>query len=489
MKNNAKKAHLFAPLIIMLSLSPVSGSAKSINNEKPHTFTTWSKQTAEGYQGFIEVPEDRTKKDSRNITLQYVRFPATGKKVGPPIIYLAGGPGGSGITAVNYRFDMFMALRQFGDVIALDQRGSGRSNDLPNCESKQIVPSLEPITDTQYINYHRKALKECLHFWELTGVNLNAYNTLENARDLDAIRSHLGAEKIVLWGTSYGSHLSLAAVKEIEGSIDKLILSSAEGLDQTIKLPARTDYYLNRLQQAINQQPAAKKAYPDIKALISRVHKKLESQPLKIKIPQRDGREVESLLQRRDMQQLASAFIADPKSVSHLLRFYRDLDQGATFSFDKVPRRYFPDEFLQPGIPISLRPMPTAMDIASGIDMKRKAQVVEQAQKSLLKDYLNFSLHYDNLAPELDLGDKFREKPVSNIPVLLFSGTLDGRTYLEGQYEAISGFKNATKITVENAGHNLLMASPEVQDAINLFMEGQPIPNTHIVAKLPNLAP
>ncbi|AWF82078.1 alpha/beta hydrolase [Microbulbifer sp. A4B17] len=489
MKKISKRILILASAALTLALCSINGAATPINNEEAYTFTTWSKQTAEGYSGVIRVPEDRTKKNSRNISLHYIRFPATGEIAGPPIIYLAGGPGGSGIMAVNYRFDMFMALRKYGDVIALDQRGTGRSNDLPNCESNQIVPPLEATSDTQYIDYHRKALKECLDFWEANGVNLAAYNTLENARDLDDLRRHLGTEKMVLWGTSYGSHLSLAAVKEIEDSIDRLVLSSAEGLAQTVKLPSRTNDYLNRLQQAINQQPAAKTAYPDIKALISRVHKKLESRPLKIQIPQRDGSEVDYLLQRRDMQQIASAFIADPKSASHLLRFYRDLDQGNAPSFDKVPRRYFPSEFLQPGMPISLHPMPTAMDIASGIDKKRKAQVVDQASKSLLKDFLNFSLHYDNLAPELDLGDKFREKPVSDIPVLLLSGTLDGRTYLEGQYEAISGFKNATKITVENAGHNLLMASPEVQNTINLFMENRPVPNTHIVAELPNLAP
>ncbi|WP_444893256.1 alpha/beta hydrolase [Microbulbifer sp. TRSA001] len=489
MKKKLQNIFTLAAAVFMLLASSIKGAATPINNEEAYTFTTWSKQTAEGYSGAIQVLEDRSKKNSRKISLHYIRFPATGEKVGPPIIYLAGGPGGSGIMAVNYRFDMFMALREYGDVIALDQRGTGRSNDLPNCESKQIVPPLEATTDSQYIDYHRKALRECLDFWEANGVNLTAYNTLESARDLDDLRIHLGAEKMVLWGTSYGSHLSLAAIKEIEGTIDKLILSSVEGLAQTIKLPARTDYYLDRLQQAIDQQPNAKARYPDIKTLISRVHKKLELQPLKIQIPQRDGSKADYLLQRRDMQQIASAFIADPKSASLLLRFYRDLDQGKTLNFDKVPRRHFPSEFLQPGTPITLHPMSIAMDIASGITRERKSQVVAQAKQSLLQDYLNFSLHYDNMAPHLDLGDKFRNKPTSNIPVLLLSGTLDGRTYLESQHEAISGFKNAIKVTVENAGHNLFMASPEIQNTINLYMEDKPITKTHIVAKLPDLAP
>jgi len=98
---------------------------------------------------------------------------------------------------------------------------------------------------------------------------------VQNAHDLDALRRHLGADRIVLWGTSYGSTLALAALKEIEDSIAKVVLSSVEGLNQAIKLPARTDECFDRLQDAINSQPEAKAVYPDIKGLMRRVHAKL----------------------------------------------------------------------------------------------------------------------------------------------------------------------------------------------------------------------
>ncbi|QFT54284.1 alpha/beta hydrolase [Microbulbifer sp. THAF38] len=476
-------------LFLGLLTSTAITHAEPAKNEELFTFTTWNKQTADGLKGFFEVPENRSIPKSRSLKIHYVRFPATGKQPGPPIIYLAGGPGGSGIMAVNYRFDMFMALREYGDVIALDQRGTGRSNDLPNCESRQVVPALEKISDAKYIEYHREALRECLTFWHEKGIDLAGYNTLENARDLQALRQHLGAEKIVLWGTSYGSHLALAALREIEGSVDRVILSSAEGLDQTVKLPARTESYLDRLQLAVDQQPSAKAAYPDIKALIKRVHTKLEREPLKIQIPQRDGENLDYLLQRRDMQRIASSFIADPKSAAYLLGFYRSIDLGQVPAFDQVPRRYFPDGFHNPGTPISLRAMPTAMDIASGMSKQRKLQVRRQAENALLGDYLNFSYHYDGLARELDLGENFRSNPRSDIPVLLLSGTLDGRTYIESQREAMSGLDNATLVTVENAGHNLFMASPEIQETINLFLEGRPIEKTTLTLNLPDFSP
>lgn len=485
------KARLFTCMsAVLVSLGGHSSALSApLENEEKFTFETWSQQKAEGYRGSFEVPENRQKKRSRAIPINYVRFPATGGQPGPPIVYLAGGPGGSGITAVNYRFGMFMALRKYGDVIALDQRGTGASDILPECRSGQVIPTAVPMSDRRYIEYHRQALRECLIFWRESGVDLAGYNTVENARDLDALRRHLGAGKIVLWGTSYGSHLALAALKEMEDRIERVVISSAEGLDQTIKLPARTDAYLQRLQTAINRQPAAREAYPDIGDLMRRVHRKLDKEPLPMQTTRRDGSSVDYLLQRRDMQLIASSFIADPKSAARLLDFYRTLDRGGQPDFSSVPARYFPDAFLQPGEPISMDAMSTAMDIASGIDAGRRTEVARQAEAALLKDYLNFSYHYDGIAPELDLGTSFRTAPASKVPVLLLSGTLDGRTTLESQREAVSGLTELTGVTVENAGHNLFMASAEVQKVIDRFMEGRPIEKNTITVSLPDMAP
>lgn len=115
--------------------------------------------------------------------------------------------------------------------------------------------------------------------------------------------------------------------------------------------------------------------------------------------------------------------------------------------------------------------------------------MARKAQTALLKDYLNFSCHYGGIALELDLGSSFRTAAVSKVPVLLFSGTLDGRTTIEGQKEVVSGLANLTSITVENAGHNLFMASGEVQEVINRFMEKRCIEKTTITVGLPSLAP
>ncbi len=471
--------------LTVASCLALNGFAPLFAEEEKITFEARGKEPVEAYQGSFEVKENRANPNSRMIPITYVRFPATVEKEGPPIIYLAGGPGGSGIRTAKYRrFDMFMALRAYGDVIALDQRGTGASDFLPECVSSEDIPDTVRVSDEVFVQKHRAALTECLAFWKSAGVDIKGYNTLENVSDIDALRKHLGAEKVTLWGTSYGSHLALAALKQMEDKIEKVILSSAEGLNQTIKLPHRTDAYFDRLQQAVNTQPAAKLAYPDIKALMHRVHNKLEKKPMHLKLKMNDDTRADYLLERHDMQRLTSGAVSDPRWIKMLLSLYLAIDADLAAPLEETLGR-----FIDVGEPISMRAMSTAMDIASGMTEDKKREIGAQAKTALLRDYLNFTYHYDGIAPELDLGDGFRAKPVSDVPVLLFSGTLDGRTYIESQLEAVEGLSNVTAITIKNAGHNLYMSSPEVQGAINRFMENKPVLKQTITIGLPDMAP
>jgi len=100
----------------------------------PHEYVSSDGTKVNAELGEINVPENRTKPGSRTITLRFVRFKSTSPKPGNPIVYLAGGPGGSGIEALRgTRFPVAMALREFGDVIAYDQRGVNQSGPDMRC--------------------------------------------------------------------------------------------------------------------------------------------------------------------------------------------------------------------------------------------------------------------------------------------------------------------------------------------------------------------
>ncbi len=454
-------------------------------NEKPIEFKANSGDTTDAYEGFLYVPENRNAKDSRDIRINYVRFPATGKNKGAPIVYLSGGPGGSGIgTAKWRRFPLFMAMREFGDVIALDQRGTGASEQAEPCTSSVTIPLNQKLQKSQVRTSYRKAAKECLSKWQQQGIDVYGYTTEQNAWDIDALRQHLKADKVSLWGISYGSHLALAAMKQFPNNIDKVIIASAEGLNQTVKLPAMTDRYFAEVQKVIDQQ-SLKQMVSDLPALMRRVHAKLDTDPILLSIPNKDGSSTDILFQTHLMQALASRMIADPgQYLAMLIHVYLGLDNGNTDLLMHILQRgMFNNE------PLNFRLMSLAMDVASGITEERLKLVQQQAQNSLLSDMLNFPMPMlDKLDAKLDLGDGFRADVQSDIPTLLLTGTLDGRTYPAEQIQAVSGLSNVTQVKVVYAGHNLYTTSPEVLERMQAFMAGQPVSTANIELALPDLS-
>ncbi|MBC7977132.1 MAG: hypothetical protein H7138_19325, partial [Myxococcales bacterium] len=88
-------------LLAILILSCAGTPARPTYHAKPYTFERSTGENIAAELGEIEVPEDREQPTSRRIKLRFVRFAATTPTPGSPIVYLAGGPGGSGIQSAR----------------------------------------------------------------------------------------------------------------------------------------------------------------------------------------------------------------------------------------------------------------------------------------------------------------------------------------------------------------------------------------------------
>jgi pimeloyl-ACP methyl ester carboxylesterase len=461
---------LFAIRISILLASFTLEAAFS-HTESPFVFSANDGTEVDAFKGSIEVPENRDDPKSRMIRLTYVRFPAT-HSGGTPTVYLAGGPGGSGIsTAMGNRFPLFMQMREFGDVIAFDQRGTGESSPLPTYRSS-IQPEMDQVIEhSEMMNALKVASEEASMFWRDQGIDLSGYNTLQSAKDIKDLAKVLGAERINLWGISYGSHLAMATIREMPGQINRVVMAAIEGLDQTVKLPSRTDAYFDRLQQVINQNPDAAARYPDIKGLMHHVFDTLEKNPHTAVVQNAEGESVEIVFGKNELQIVSAFMIADPSNAANLPGL---LGLAAMGNYDYIAPSVY--RFLK-SRPIEFRGMPEAMDIMSGISTERLKLVRDQAQTSLLGDWLNYPMPHLVGAFDLDdLGDAFRAPVETDVPTLALSGTLDGRTFPEAAKEALAKFTNLQHIIVENGGHNVFMQDPIVAETILSFMRGDEVP-------------
>lgn len=455
-------------------LAPVAGRAQPAAG--PFRFKGWRGEETDAEQGFFEVPEDRRLPGSRRIRLSYVRFPSTAAKPGPPIVYLAGGPGGTATgTAKGPRFPIFLALREVADVIAFDQRGTGLSDHIPRPPPSASPPP--PLTRDGLTARVRAEMQRAWADWTAAGVAMTGYNTAESADDIDDLRRHLGAERISLWGISYGSHLALSVLKRHGAKVGRVALASLEGQDQTVKRPGAIDAYLRRVDDLMAADPALRTAVPDLPSLMRRVHGRFESDPAPA-TARVGGAPMELRVGGFAVQLLAGGLIANPPTLAMLPAMYRALDAGDMSVLTPFLGRL--------AGAASVSGMPEAMDLASGITERRLALVEREARTAVLGDALNFPMpHLLGAVPGVDLGDDFRAPIRIEHPALLVAGTLDGRTPLEEQAEVAAQFRNKAQVTVENAGHNVFEAHPEVQSLLVRFFRGETLPDTRLTLPPP----
>ncbi len=445
----------------MLLVTSTWASASPRLALEPHQLKLADGGTLLVERGRFLVPEDRRDPTSRPIEIGFLRLKSTNPNPGPPIVYLAGGPGGSGVAAASgARQPLFLALREAADVIAFDQRGTGWSNHVVPCSADAAFNASTPLTEASLTAYYRSTLSKCASEWRKAGVAIGGYTTEQSSDDLDDLRKALGTKKISLWGISYGTHLALATMRRHPRSINRVALASAEGMDQTVKLPLHVDAAFARADAALGGV-----GLPD---LMRRVHARYAMpQPLVLKSPQGELR-VES--DAFPLQLLAGAAAKNPEDLPRLLGFYRALDAGRT---DLAAGTIYQ---LMLAKPLTFAGMPEAMDLASGISAARLARFNAESKRAISGRALNFPMpQLRGSYPGLQLSDAFRREVRSSIPTLLLSGDLDIRTPVEEQEAAVSGLTRLHKIRVKNGGHDLWEAHPDIPLLLADFFRDRPL--------------
>lgn len=439
---------------------------------EPYKFETQNQSAVESERGFLTVPENRNNPNSRLIQIAFVRFKSTSPNPGSPIIYLAGGPGSSGIAAARgVRFPLFMAMREIGDVIALDQRGVGQSKPNLVCKENLNFPTETIPTRESLAKHFQEQFQLCANKLKQQGVDLKGYNSNESADDIEDLRKAIGAQKISLWAISYGTHLALATTKRYDKSIDKMILAGVEGLSDTIKLPGNIQKHLEHLDQMLKSDPNLSKKIPSLLSLMKDVLEKVEKESVTVEaIDPQTNQKTKVTINRFVLQLLtANAFGSGEAQIPAL---YYAMSKG-DFSF--AANRWLSLSRGGQGIGSA---MALIMDCSSGISAKRRQQIALEAKITLLSDVMDFP--FPDVCKEFefnDLGEKFRSPVKTNIPALFISGTLDVRTPPSNAEAVRKGFKTSEHLIIDGAVHSdpLFVSSPKIKDVMIEFMKGQRI--------------
>jgi pimeloyl-ACP methyl ester carboxylesterase len=411
----------------------------------------------------LDVPVRHAQPDGPRRRLAYARLAATTRHPGPPIVLLAGGPGESGIESLDWpgggRPELWAALRQLGDVIALDQRGTGWSHPVPLAPAPLAMP-LDHAVDAAEALAHAEAAVALMREAWAGHDDLGAYTVLEAADDVAALADALGAERVRLLGASYGSHLGLAVLRRHPHRVECATLSLVEGPDHTYKLPSLVDASLRHLAELAAASPEAAGGHPDLLGDLEAALAKLRERPRAVPC---DAASV--VVGPFDLQRAVAGCLGDAPSLALLPSRIRAIGRGDLrwLAHETVDRRL--------GWPASAMSWHT--DAASGATSARRARIEEEATVTLLGDAINHPFPGIERALGLpDIGDANRAPVAVDRPVQLLSGTLDGRTPAANGDEVAAALPRSGHLVVEGLAHEEGLASAAVRERVVRFLAG-----------------
>jgi pimeloyl-ACP methyl ester carboxylesterase len=178
----------------------------------------------------IQVPLDYSEPDGRRISIALNRIPGTAEASQGPLLVNPGGPGGSGrgLAAYVARALPDEVADQY-DVIGFDPRGVGESEPALECEPGYFDATRPDSVPHDFRAFARNLLRaasfaaDCGARYD--GV-LQHIHTRNAARDMDAIRAAVGAEKINYFGYSYGTYLGSVYAELFPERVRRMVLDS-----------------------------------------------------------------------------------------------------------------------------------------------------------------------------------------------------------------------------------------------------------------------
>jgi pimeloyl-ACP methyl ester carboxylesterase len=204
MRRRLLRTLLLAPALIASALCAAPMQAQALSfSPCPH---------AHGFScATLSVPALRSEPQLGSIALRIERKLSGSAPSKDAVLGLAGGPGQSALPLAGYFATAMAPALQGRDLIVFDQRGTGESSPL-SCPALQA-----PETTLGTL------VEKCA---QQIGPTRAGYATSESVADIDAIRQALGYEKLVLYGTSYGTKVALQYAQTYPSTVQSLVLDS-----------------------------------------------------------------------------------------------------------------------------------------------------------------------------------------------------------------------------------------------------------------------
>jgi pimeloyl-ACP methyl ester carboxylesterase len=165
----------------------------------------------------LPVPLDRAGGVSGTISLSVERKLAGVSPSHDAVVALAGGPGQAALPLAQFIAQAIAPALDARDLLVFDQRGTGSSDPL-SCSA----------FETLSLRSESQLFEECA---AQIGPARGGFTTQESVQDIEALRQAGGYEKLVLYGTSYGTKVALEYAERYPQNVESLVLDSVVPTD------------------------------------------------------------------------------------------------------------------------------------------------------------------------------------------------------------------------------------------------------------------
>ena len=269
-------------VITVICLSALLSSCASVPQlDSDCSFLDDVSDTSRLVCGSLQVPENHANHEGRQISIAFVILKSEDSNTRQyPMIHFTGGPGGQALRNVGSALNN--PILKTRDIIRFDQRGIGKSSPLPDLTTKVYNLFPEDLTSEEERERIGALVQDLRRTCDEEDIEIEMYNTFQNARDVGMLMDRLGYEKYNLRGGSYGTRIARVIADFFPEKIHTAIYDSPA--------PHRNDYLLTRLGDYsaslrkvfdyCQTDTECNEQYPNLEATYFDVLNKLSSDPV-----------------------------------------------------------------------------------------------------------------------------------------------------------------------------------------------------------------
>ncbi len=421
--------------------------------------------------GYVSVPERHENPNGPSIRLPVAILRSTSSDTHPDPLFLAqGGPGGDAFEVFPILIDSQPST--FGrDIVIFNQRGAPYAQPALMCdESFEAVDEILVLPVEQADARSLEILEDCYDRLKAEGIDLSAYNSLQNAADVDVIRQALGYDQYNFYGVSYGTLLGLHLMRSEPDHLRSVILDGVVPPDLNFipHVASNTDRVFTEIIQSCDDDALCRTEYPNLEERFFALVDELNQTPELIVI--KDSETGERVKARLDGDTLVDVLFQAfylPDSYSIFPKLVDNLEEGDYTFIRAIWPLFAFNRNVSEGMYFSVICAEDANFLPTDAILDGIRPYFADGAQEEMQSYIDAC----DIWQVDELPQKANDAVYSDIPTLLLSGHYDPITPPLFAASALSKLSNGYSFVSPTGSHGVAFDGECMNDIVSQFLE------------------